>query len=466
MSNLELVTWQSLDSDYGKSIIAANKAYDVTVKNITAGVSIYDFEDIKSGPEWDELVKETVLSIMANIQMPRRYTINGQVRDTYHYYEARWKRGLTAGSYNYLESYEVDEKVGDSGAKAGVMAYMQKNYPNMSPQTMSETTSHMLSKAVQGKISIALGWAAALRTGFVERDANGKIHYKYTISTAEDVFESIFGVIQAVGDDIGRELAREAARRAGRDENTGTNYGGGSHFIYNMILWMIENKHIIIKETADLPPKTAVQQLFSGKKWGKVIRDISVTKKGDVTVYTCKLGFTARAIRDLKHNSSMINFTTADMVHMIEHPDEDVKDTVMPSYIALANDKFFGTGESHDEESARMAAYVNGADRLKKIGILTNIDAARGYNQFTTVDLLPYFYPAYMKAKKLGYTNLYVSKKAEKKDANTDSYDFQLYGSGPNGVDLLLSAVVPRVAGVDLTVSDIRMILYQRYASS
>ena len=429
--SVALVEWKSIEGPDGHAIVDANKDYDLKVQRIVKGIRVYTFEQIKSGPEWDVKLHNTVTAVMEIVRMPT--TMFEEHREI-------WVKTFTAASYYFKSNYEILEKTGDATAKDVLMSILRDMFPDITPQTMSETVSHVLSKQVQGEVSKKLGWAGTLRTGFV-KEVDGKIEYDYTTSTAEDIFESIFGAIAQVGEFVQK--------------------GAGFFYAKNLMKWLINNGYLVVKRNYELPPRTAVDQLFAGKRWGKVVK--VYTKNGDK--HTCKLRLTGPAIRDLKHNSSTINFTTDDMRKLVDNPEEELAAHEDPHYIALADSEYFGVGNGHDKDSAMMAAYVDGAKKLREIGILTNIDAARGYSQFTTIDLLPYYRRAYLKAKKLGYSNIYASSKAKKEDDTKSAYDAQLFGYKPNGdIDTLITATIPKEIGVSMTDHDLRIFLYTRYA--
>lgn len=429
----ELVTWHTISSAYAIDIVEHNKQYVDALLKVENSVQVFSFEDIESDVTWEDKLRNTAYSIMDAIKMNRKY---------FDMYIEKWRETFTAASYQFHENYEIREKVGDSVAKAALLYLMFQLFPDVTPQTMSESASHILSKPIQGKISKDLGWAATLRTGFVS-EHDGVISYDVTTSTAEDVFESIFGTVYEIGNTIGN--------------------GGGDVYARNLIRWLVSNGYIHVKNNVDLPDKTAVNQLFQSKRWGKV--GVEYAKKGDEVV--AKLKFTPRAIADLKYNSSMINFTTSDMVAMIDNPDYNTTEEENTHYIALAEARYFGVGTGKDQKNAKENAYHAAADYLRKVGLLTNIDRVRGYSQFTTLDLLPYFKPAYLKAKSRGYSNLYVTKKAKKADETTEKYDAQLFGSRADGsIDLLLTAIFPASTNVSLTEHEIRIKLYKEYVKS
>lgn len=429
----ELVTWHALFSTYAIEIVEHNKQYIDALLNVENSVQVFSFEDIKSDDAWEDKLRTTVYSIMDAIKMNRKY---------FDLYINKWRETFTAASYQFHENYEIREKVGDSIAKSALLYLMFQLFPDVTPQTMSESASLILSKPIQGKISKDLGWAATLRTGFVSEN-NGVVEYGVTTSTAEDLFESIFGTVYEIGNLIGS--------------------GGGDVYARNLIRWLVSGAHIHVKNNVELPDKTAVNQLFQSKRWGKV--GVEYAKKGDLVV--AKMKFTPRAIADLKYNSSMINFTTSDMVDMIDNPDRTATEEENTQYIALAEARYFGVGTGKDQITAKEAAYHAAADELRKVGLLTNIDRVRGYSQFTTLDLLPYFKPAYLKAKSRGYANLYVTKKAKKSDETTEKYDAQLFGSRDDGsIDLLLTAIFPASTNISLNEQEIRIKLYKEYVKS
>jgi dsRNA-specific ribonuclease len=439
LPELSLGRWSSVKSDEGVEFFNSNKAIARTLLNVPQGVQIYTKEEIKSDHEWELKVKVYAENIMQITHMPS---------DAYTRFKDLWEKAVTAESYDFNSNYEVMEKIGDKIASYVLSNILAAEFPKITPQTMSETISHTLSKRVQAGVSEQMGWSSVARTGSVTIE-DGVLYYNYNNSVSEDIFESTFACVHKIG-------------------NAYYPKGGGDVYCNNLMKFLVRKKDqygnpitpiIPLEEYADLPPKTSIEQLFKAKNWRKVI---VITTKNEEE-YIVKLKFTERAIADLTYHSDIINFSTSDMVDIIEGRASSGK-VVVPELRNLAISDHFGIGSGYTKEIATEEAFRNGFTTLKDHKILTNIDSAKGRNQFIHSSLFPYFKKAYLAAKKYGYVNIYVSKASENISANTKSYDSQLYGASPDGnSDLLVTCIIPVDVSVKLSADEIKRMVYEFY---
>jgi dsRNA-specific ribonuclease len=428
--------WKPITSPEAEVAFEKIRSQSSSIKAIEKGIKIYTRDQIKSSQDWSERVKEVATTIM-NIC---RKKPDDSEYENYEEDRARWETCFTKESYSFQDNYEVIEKIGDAVIKLMMLEIVKEQYPKTTPQTLSETTSHLLSKSELSKISATIGWAECVRTGYVLGTYDGII-YRYDKSASEDIFEAVFGTIIDIGN------AKQ--------------YGIGIIYSRNLMRKLVKKKYFVIEQHASLPPKTAVQQLFKTKGWGEP--EVKVTQQGQK--YFAILRLTKRARDAIRFHSDTINFTTEDMVAMVEseYPREVIEN---PAMIELANSDHFGEGSGFSKDDALEAAYANGAQLLRKKNILTNIDAVKGINQFINISLFQPFKKAYLKAKKLGYTNIYISKPRQNNGADHNDYDCQLYGVRGTNVELLITCIIPVEEATTLKNDETRRLVYEAYVNA
>lgn len=441
---VSLGRWVSSTSSAALS--ALKKIRDSTADYLENSKEIrsYTKEFIQSGTEWQDGVRECMLNILkiCRFANPEKIYADNQ---------KLFEKTFTAMSYDFMENYELLEKLGDTIAKTVLTIILMDKYPKISPQTMSETTSHILSKKEQGRISKDLCWADNVRSGYVNV-ADGKVVYQCTTSVAEDIFESIFGAICQVGNSIA--------------------FGAGMTYANNLMRYLVKQEHIVLRETVDLPPITVTEQLFKAKNWGDPI--LRITEKPGLSgrpSYLAVLKLSAKAERDIRINGPGINYCTEDIVIQIERHmagEEPAPEYVVDPALIEMTRKFFGSAEGYSHQDAKKNAYENGFNTLKAHGIITNIDSVRGYNQFISHRLFASFRRAYVMAREKGYKNLYISKISDNIDAIKYDYSCQLFGCKANKeIDLLMAFVIPIV---DISskppIDIIREYVYKTYADS
>lgn len=444
LENIHLGRWYQSNSEEALQFFEKNRSYKTGYENIENRISVFTANEIKSDKNWSINVARQATLIMARCNgiQTTNYKYNNQGR-TYTQDQHQWELTSTSITYSFIDNYEVREKFGDSSAKTILLDLVIEMYPGVSPQTLSETVSHTLAKTNLAEISTKMGWSSMLRTGVVEKDSNGKIKYLSTESMKEDIFESIFGLVTDLGNEI--------------QEGLGFNYAR------NLMTSLINDGHIKLSKHEELPPKTAIEQLFKSKGWGKVVH----TLKKDGIRYKCQLKFTDKAKTDINHRSGTINFTTRDMVNLINNKltvqESKVENLAM---IELTRQAAFGVGIDITKDKATEQAYANGAINLKKVGILTNIDEVKGKEQFISISLFTQFKTAYLVAKKKGYNNLYISKPAKNLIGLQLYYTCQLFGykSDKEPIDLLITITIPIKEDDKIKTDDIRKMILLKYA--
>lgn len=152
-----------------------------------------------------------------------------------------WKAAFTHESVNRNrgKNYDQFEKLGDSVLKTSYINFLLQKYPNISSSELNELVSHYLSKEVLGELSFKLNLPEYL-----------DIEIGKSLSSSEDLFESLIGALFWIGNKI--------------------KYGAGFILADQFIFGVYSDIPLDMAVTRG-PAKTQLKEIFESMHWGKPI---------------------------------------------------------------------------------------------------------------------------------------------------------------------------------------------------
>nr|WIL04439.1 ribonuclease III [Cedratvirus lena] len=287
-----------------------------------------------------------------------------------------WEAAFTHESYNRNngKNYDQFEKLGDSVLKTSYVNFLLEKYPNISSSELSPLSAHYLSKPILADISVQLGLGKYMKTSVAQ-----------TLSSNEDLFESLIGALFWIGNRVG--------------------YGKG-FIIADQFVKAIFIQIPVDMEIARGPAKTQIKEIFEALGWGRPIGEWHPSEAGEPGTFIIR--YTPRAVSFLR-------------------------DQGLPLVNNILAESRGNTKTVTSEKANKKALSV-----LTDIGLTK--EWASAYNkklEMNTPELTPYLPRVEAKAEKQGYVNLYFQSVSTTNEGKT----IQLVGELADGDRVILSQI-------------------------
>ena len=287
-----------------------------------------------------------------------------------------WEAAFTHESYdrNNGKNYDQFEKLGDSVLKTSYVNFLLDKYPNISSSELSSLPNHYLSKPILADISKQLGLGKYMKTSVAQ-----------TLSSNEDLFESLIGALFWVGNRVG--------------------YGKGFIIADQFV------KSIFIQIPIDMritrgPAKTQIKEIFEALRWGRSIQEWYPGGPGELGTF-------------------IIRYTPTGVAFLRDQGLPLVNDILAK---AQGSTKKVASGEANKKALAA----------LEEIGLTKEwADAYNKKLEMNTPELSPYLPRVEAKANKQGYVNLYFQGVSTTNEGKT----IQLVGELADGNRVILSQI-------------------------
>jgi dsRNA-specific ribonuclease len=276
-----------------------------------------------------------------------------------------WKKAFTHDTVDLNDNYEQLETIGDRVLELVFLKYLLRNYPELTPQEITELKSKYMSKYYQGTTSRKLGLGDWIRVG---NDVS-------SISILEDVFESFFGALfeisdNEIGDGVGYVMALK-------------------------FLTMIFSDVEFDLSKSQGHPRSQIKEILEMLKFDPEITDISISGKG--TNVTIK-------ISDRTHN-----------------------DLVELGMMDKNSSNVIGVGFGNFKNNAINLAYSNALEYLERLGITRKwAENQKELADLLIPELEPYLDNALKRMEDEGYTRIYL--RTSRTSAQAGSVVVQLVG--------------------------------------
>ncbi|SOB73892.1 RNAse III [Cedratvirus lausannensis] len=288
-----------------------------------------------------------------------------------------WEAAFTHESYNRNngKNYDQFEKLGDSVLKTSYVNFLLEKYPTISSSELSSLSAHYLSKPVFADISVQLGLGKHMKTSVAQ-----------TLSSNEDLFESLIGALFWIGNRVG--------------------YGKG-FIIADQFVKSIFIQIPIDMEVTRGPAKTQIKEIFEALKWGQPVGKWYPSSEGS------KLG------------TFVIRYTPTAVTFLRDQGLPLVSDVLAE---ATGTTKKVASGEANRKALAA----------LEEIGLTK--EWANAYNkklEMNSPELVSYLPSVEAKADKEGFVNLYFQTVSTTNEGKT----VQLVGELENGERVILRQI-------------------------
>lgn len=285
-----------------------------------------------------------------------------------------WEAAFTHESYNRNngKNYDQFEKLGDSVLKTSYVNFLLEKYPNISSSELSSLSAHYLSKPILADISKQLGLGKYMHTSVAQ-----------TLSSNEDLFESLIGALFWIGNRVG--------------------YGKGFIIADQFVKSLFIQIPIDMQVTRG-PAKTQIKEIFEALKWGQPMEEWHPSEGGKLGTFIIR--YTPTGVAFLRDQGlPLVNNVLAE---------------------ATGSTKKVASGEANKRALAT----------LEEIGLTKEwADAYNKKLEMNTPELSPYLARVETKAEKQGYVNLYFQSVSTTNEGKT----IQLVGELENGDRVILT---------------------------
>lgn len=297
-----------------------------------------------------------------------------------------WRAAFTHESVdrNAAQNYDQFEKLGDAVLKTSYVNFLLHKYPTLTSSELSSLSSYYLSKPILADIAGQLGLARHM-----------EIAISHSLSSSEDLFESLIGAMFWIGNLVG--------------------YGKGFIVSDQFVRGVFSQIPVDMSVTKG-PPKTQLKEIFEALRWGKPVEEWIQDEKSLPGTFFIR--YTPTAMGFLKEQG-----------------------LVLKSNILSAAKG--STKKVAGEEANRQAIEI-----LSQLGITR--EWAEAYHrrlEMNSPELSPYIPRVEEKATKEGYVNLYFQNVATTNEERT----IQLIGELPDGMkNILVQAGSPSKSTLEI----------------
>lgn len=276
-----------------------------------------------------------------------------------------WKKAFTHDTIDLNDNYEQLETIGDRVLELVFLKYLLRNYPELTPQEITELKSKYMSKYYQGTTSRKLGLGDWIRVG---NDVS-------SISILEDVFESFFGALfeisdNEIGDGVGYVMALK-------------------------FLTMIFSDVEFDLSKSQGHPRSQIKEILEMLKFDPEITDVSITGKGTNVIIR---------ISDRTH-----------------------QDLVELGMMDKNSSNVIGVGFGNFKNNAINLAYSNALEYLESLGITRKwAENQKELADLLIPELEPYLENTLKRMEDEGYNRIYL--RTSRTSAQAGSVVVQLVG--------------------------------------